>query len=168
MPKYHVKMAMLSFLLASALSITFPAYLSAQVLKPYALNKKNDAFAELLGPGVSYSLNYSRNIGNTVSLRAGAGTLNKNVLTLVMASKIFSAKNRTWWEAGTGPVLNWEEVNHKVAYFWWAGSLYYCHRLEDMNVYYRLGLCSVVGEKAIEYDDIPPFVTFGVGLGSRF
>jgi len=132
--------------------------------KKYAFRTKNDVFLELFGPCIFGSLNYSRNLSQKYSIRAGTSAI-FNTMTV---NKIFSVKKRTWGEAGTGPVIVMGANGCKVEYLWWSSSVYYCHKLEDLNLYYRIGLCSVVGARPSTMDDIPPLFSPCFGLGSRF
>jgi hypothetical protein len=162
---------MRQLILILTLLLVFAGVLFAQGNVPYALATKNDLFAELMGPGIFYSVNYSRNLKKTVSVRAGFGTIHSDFNLPILISKTILAKGRSWVELGTGPVLNWEKHSsgYRVTYLWWAGALYYCHKLEDINVYYRIGLCPIAGRNVSGDPYHPDFLGWvGVGLGSRF
>ncbi|MDO9026354.1 MAG: hypothetical protein Q7U87_00580, partial [bacterium] len=130
--------------------------------KIYALNTNNDVFLELFGPGLFGSLNYSRSFNHTYNIRACTNI----IMNTIMLNKIFDAKERTWGEAGTGPIV--VMGRNKVEYLWWTGSIYYCRKLKDINLYYRIGACLVLGAQPSWLDFKPTGLTLGFGLGSRF
>ncbi|MBI5806663.1 hypothetical protein HZA73_11585 [candidate division TA06 bacterium] len=146
----------------SFISCLLPDSSKPDVEKKYVLKTNNDLFLELFGPGIIGSINYSRNIAQRYSIRAGTC----GIFNTVTVNKITSVKKRTWGEAGTGLVL--VIGGNKVEYLWWSGSVYYCHKIEDLNLYYRIGLSSVVGARPNTMDDIPPLLSPSFGLGSRF
>jgi hypothetical protein len=154
----------LGTLLVSILVGNVTPVLFAQDEKPYVLKNRNDLFLELMGPGGSGSINYNRNIFQSMSVRAGVGTIESDIYTPILVNKIFVSNKRSWFEVGTGPILDWGKDSHQVDYLLWTASVYWCHKLEDVNVYYRIGLCPIMGK------DIPNgFLAWaGAGLGFRF
>ncbi len=130
--------------------------------KKYALKTKNDVFLELFGPGLFGSLNYSRSFKPMYNIRVCTNI----IMNAIIMNKVFDAKERTWGEVGTGPII--VMGGNKIDYLWWTSSIYYCRKLKDLNLYYRIGACFILGAQPSWLDFKPTGLTLGFGLGSRF
>lgn len=143
---------------------------------------KNSVFAELLGPGVAYSLNYERIVGNAVGLRVGlsgwGGTNQTNssmVVTVpVMISFLGIRDTKNVFEVGGGGVFLYsgtQDNSVNVVSFSGTGGIaalyggYRLHPVDKVGFQFRVGFgiqAMFINNQSIIYPW--PYLSFGAGF----
>lgn len=143
---------------------------------------KNSVFAELLGPGVAYSLNYERIVGNAVGIRVGVSgwggstrDSSSMVVTVpVMISFLGIRDTKNIFEVGGGGVFLYSGNAHdNVSVVTVAGSGgiaalyagYRLHPVDKIGFQFRAGLgiqAMFVNDQSLIYPW--PYLSFGAGF----
>ncbi len=128
---------------------------------------KSAVFAELLGNGLFFTLNYDRRIAGNFGLRAGAGYIGSlegdgGILTIPVNANFLLGREGRYFEVGGGVTyLNSAGSEIFDSGNQWSISLTFMYRRQPLNggFMWRAGFTPLIFEKTV----IPYYVGFGLG-----